>query len=339
MSSSYRSLYSAIHEDRFEDFCALSAPLLAQSDFKWSDTAHVKTGDHVLHVLCRLGRVHMLNNIQNRSPGSWEHPNFEGKTLLHEAAQFKCIHVVEFLLKHHVSVDAIKRADWTPLMLAATKKDNLSVVRALLKAEANPKLRNKDGWTPFHLAAREGDWLMMQELLATDSNLWQTLSKNDRTPLHSVCLAGHVTALEWMLDHCQYPRGAKDSCGSTPLMDAIRGGHLECIKKLIKVGESLFDTDSFGRNSLHCAAHANQAEVVKMLLTEFEVSADSLSEGGMTPLHWAALEGQELAAKVLVQVGKCDVTMKDDKNRTAAQLARMSKHDNLAKFLDECANK
>ena len=64
--------------------------------------------------------------------------NSEGKTPLHEAAQFLQFDVVKFLIDQNgdrnvgqnvdrtvgqnvVEIDALKRADWTPLMLAATR--------------------------------------------------------------------------------------------------------------------------------------------------------------------------------------------------------------------------
>ena len=51
---------------------------------------------------------------------------------------------------------------------------------------------------------------------------------------------------------------AQDSCGSIPLMDAVRGGDLGIVDALIAadrdtLGES---RDAMGRNTLHIAAHS-----------------------------------------------------------------------------------
>merc|ERR550539_1251728 len=89
-----------------------------------------------------------------------ESTNLEGKRPLHEAAQYGKYETVKLLLTKAVEVDPIKRADWTPLMLAATKvgSDALKVIRILLEqGNANAGLQNKDGWNTFHLAAREGN--------------------------------------------------------------------------------------------------------------------------------------------------------------------------------------
>lgn len=82
-------------------------------------------------------------------------------------------------------VDPLKRADWTPLMLACAKRDSQPVIQRLIQGKANPRLINKDGWSPFHIACREGDEEVVGYLLDVDDTLWATVSKNGRTPLHT----------------------------------------------------------------------------------------------------------------------------------------------------------
>lgn len=88
-------------------------------------------------------------------------------------------------------VDGLKRADWTPLMLACTKTgpDAVISVNALLKAGANPIIRNKDGWTPLLLACRTGDVPIIKTLLQQPTVVATTASNNGRTALH---IAGKV---------------------------------------------------------------------------------------------------------------------------------------------------
>ena len=59
--------------------------------------------------------------------GYMEHANKTGKRALHEAAQHGQNKMVQWLLEHGAAVDALKQADWTPLMLAA-EKANLGMV-------------------------------------------------------------------------------------------------------------------------------------------------------------------------------------------------------------------
>lgn len=93
-------------------------------------------------------------------------------------------------------MNVVKRADWTPLMLACTKQD-VKVVEILLSYGADLNFVNKDGWNVLHLAAREGNVQIVNMLLKSDSNknsgrnkLAQVKSKNGRIPLHTSGIFG-----------------------------------------------------------------------------------------------------------------------------------------------------
>ena len=70
----------------------------------------------------------------------------------------------------------------------------------------------------------------MSLLLDHDNTLWDSHSKNGRTPLHTAAMHGRTAAVELMLERCQYDVDCADSCGSTALMDALRGGYTETAK-------------------------------------------------------------------------------------------------------------
>ena len=46
-------------------------------------------------------------------------------------------------------------------------------------------------------------------------------------------LHGHCSVVEFMLSSCNYGNDIQDCCGTTPLMDAIRAGHVDIAKILI----------------------------------------------------------------------------------------------------------
>ena len=84
-------------------------------------------------------------------------------------------------------------------MLACTKS-NKAMVELLIKKGASVLLRNKDGWNSFHLAcryvaamrvtdmwytSREGHLDIITWLLDYNNDVWATISKNKRTPLHT----------------------------------------------------------------------------------------------------------------------------------------------------------
>jgi len=89
------------------------------------------------------------------------------------------------------NVNAVKKADWTPLMLACTKDSGAKTVELLLKSGADPYFVNKDGWTAFHIGARTGNVEILKSLLdgLENSNGREMLitckSKNGRRAIHT----------------------------------------------------------------------------------------------------------------------------------------------------------
>lgn len=95
-------------------------------------------------------------------------------------------------IRKGASVDALKRGDWTPLMLACTKNGPAACqcITILLAANANAHLRNKDGWTPLLIACRTGDENAIDLLLKHSPKCIDDRSNNGRSALH---IAGNCT--------------------------------------------------------------------------------------------------------------------------------------------------
>ncbi|KAK7490063.1 hypothetical protein BaRGS_00018763 [Batillaria attramentaria] len=288
--------------------------------------SHKRTGDTVLHLACRYGRQDLLSLLSTNSGANFEISNFEGKKPLHEAAQYGQFECVRFLLEKGLQVDCLKRADWTPLMLACTKPQK-DIIVELLSHGANPALLNKDGWNSFHIAAREGHVEILQELLSCNAELWNTSSNNGRTPLHTAALHGHLSAVRFLLEHCDYTPDSADSCGSTPLMDALRTGFITVADLLIKMHKAdASRKDNLGLQAIHHAAQAGQTKAVDFLLTQCSIDADVATPvSGVTPLQIAAKENQEAVLNLLLAHG-ADINLADSKGRTALHIAAGAQH-------------
>lgn len=180
-----------------------------------------------------------------------------------------------------VEIDPMKRADWTPLMLACTKQDD-AIVKFLTEHGASPRLRNKDGWNSFHLACREGNTTIVSFLFNRNPTLLGSRSKNGRTPLHtagakcarnslyslimlslnSLALHGHLDVVKLLTERSQEDlHDVKDSCGTTPLMDAIRAGHVSIARHLVDTKVCSSECrDGMGRMPIHLAAQVLEVD-------------------------------------------------------------------------------
>ncbi|KTG47059.1 hypothetical protein cypCar_00002259 [Cyprinus carpio] len=239
-----------------------------------------KSGDTLLHYAARHGHVDILRYLVEELNMDIEVYNNDYKRALHEASSMSQYECVRYLIARGAKIDSLKKADWTPLMMACTRR-NLDVILELLNHGADPVLQNKDGWNSFHIACREGDPAIIHHLLLAKPEVWKTKSKTGRTPLHTAALHGCEDAVKVLLQSCSYEPEGKDSCGVTPFMDAIRNGHIaiaklllenhqeghtSTIKSLLALGADLHARDTKGRSALHMACIGQHVDAVRMLL-------------------------------------------------------------------------
>ena len=79
----------------------------------------------------------------------------DGDTPLRMASINGHLHVVQYLVELHASLDKANNDGYTPLSVAVYF-GHLDVVRYLLEQGADRDLADKEGWTPLHLASRWG---------------------------------------------------------------------------------------------------------------------------------------------------------------------------------------
>jgi len=121
----------------------------------------------------------------------------------------------------------------------------------------------------------------------------------------------------------------------------ITGLHLSAHFGITEVAAAILDRidlnskDTEGRTPLSWAAENGHEGVAKLLLDTGKVKADWKDEYGRTPLSWAAENGHEAVAKLLLDTnrGKVKVDWKDTDGRTPLSLAAGNGHEGVAKLL------
>ena len=118
----------------------------------------------------------------------------DGNTLMMLAARGGHLKVIEYLLANKASISKRNRVGDTALM-AASLKGEIPVAGFLLinGAEVNPP-----GWTPLHYAAFEGRALMADFLLSKGANK-DAVAPNQFTPLMLAIRGGHLDAARAIL--------------------------------------------------------------------------------------------------------------------------------------------
>ena len=96
---------------------------------------------------------------------------------------------------------------------------------------------------------------------------------------------------------------AVDKWRRTALFRGAAFGQERCVEVLLASNVSPTRRDINGKTAFHVAAQNGQVEVLKRLLGVLENSEsvhDLVDKDGLTPLHWASLEGHESCVDLLI---------------------------------------
>lgn len=133
--------------------------------------------------------------------------------------------------------------------------------------------------------------------------------------LHMLASLGHTKIFKQALTlHMDKINLQTALVGHTPIITAAAAGHVDITRHLLRHGADPLIPNWYG-NALHCAAEANKASTITVLL-EAGVDPDTRTATGATPLGCTADNDAADAAAVLLSrvVDPMDFDSKRDKN-------------------------
>ncbi|KAL7888091.1 hypothetical protein AOLI_G00030650 [Acnodon oligacanthus] len=156
----------------------------------------------------------------------------QGRTALHWAANHGEANIIKLLLFAGAEANPAEKERKTPLHLAAMA-GHTDAVSTLLAGKAKCGAKDMDGCSALHYAARNGHKGVAAALLASgrnknvdDRNVWR------RTPLHLAAEHGQELLVDLLLEK-QAKINAIDNNKDTPLHSACRAGHLGAVQRLV----------------------------------------------------------------------------------------------------------
>jgi ankyrin repeat protein len=179
----------------------------------------------------------------------------DGMTALHWAAKRDDLALGEALVAAGANPNAATRYGITPLALAATN-GSARFVELLLKAHADVNAASPEGETPLMIAGRVGRVEPIKLLVANGANLNAREKWKQQSALMWAAGEGHGDAISVLVENGAELK-ARSKSGFTPLLFAVRNGHLEAAKLLLKLGADPNDKvqnaapaqDRYGRRS------------------------------------------------------------------------------------------
>jgi len=154
--------------------------------------------------------------------------------------------------------------------------------------------------------------------------------------LHCASFFGIVDLVAALIEMGCYDTNERDTRGSTPLAWAVRNGHEEVVKMLLRRREVCPNINDYsGMTPLSHAAWKGHGEMVKMLLEQREVCPDGPDGSGQTPLSYAADGGHEGVVKILLELGEVSPDKPGRYGKTPLAYAARHGDEKIVKLLLE----
>ncbi|KAL9096768.1 MAG: hypothetical protein Q9165_001256 [Trypethelium subeluteriae] len=237
--------------------------------------------------------------------------NDDGQGLLHVAAGTGQISIVRLLTSYNLDVNAQDRYGMTPLHHACRSGSSPIINMLIYELAADYKMKDAVDRTPL-LVAYQYNHKDAEELLrslAVERNDGSRYALEDALPLWALARRGDTHAIEDVIG--SETAGLADpepGSGNTALHWAVRNGDDEMLEYLLKNGGiSVNSTNSLGRTPLHDAALLGQEELILRLLDN-KAAVDPKDQRGFTPLI-VALASKKLSAAVTLFENGADVDL------------------------------
>ncbi|OCL15336.1 ankyrin [Glonium stellatum] len=173
---------------------------------------------------------------------------------LHWAVSYNRLPIVSLLVQSKdFDVDAQDGSGWTPLMMAASRKEADEIVDILLRKGADVNMKT------LHFAASKNNLDIARKLIANKA-FARVKDKRGQLALHRAAAAGSVPMMRLLLE-AKSPLNATDIDGMTALHHAISEGHGDAALLLLQAGAET-DKDQEGRLAIDLAPDAKTRKFI-----------------------------------------------------------------------------
>ena len=221
----------------------------------------------------------------------------------------------------------VAQADGSTALHWAVERDDVEMVDLLIRAGARVTARTREGVTPLQLAATNGSAPIIDRLQKAGADPNAALTPAGDTAMMLAARTGKGDAIRVLVEAGASVNAAETWGGTTPLMWAVAEGHAEAAKTLIAAG-----ADVNARSHYVAAANGRGFEGRTPLSNATDAKAAEFASGWLTPLMFAAREGNVELARLLVGAG-ADVNAAAGDGKTALALAIFNGNYELAAYL------
>ena len=152
-------------------------------------------------------------------------------------------------------------------------------------------------------AARRGRIDRIQALIESGRASAMDRDGDGITPLHLAVITDRVSACAYLIEQGAEVNAFGGIVPATPLQWAARKGLVEVIDLLIQHGANPLLVDPQDFSCIHSVTHSSIHWALLYILCQPDITVDERDNMGLTPLHWAAQQGDSRLTRVLLKFG------------------------------------
>jgi ankyrin repeat protein len=233
-----------------------------------------------------------VNTFTSKKYGSGVHI----ESVVGEAMRQEVVEVVRLLVNAGADVRSLDASGYSSLIKAAHRRNPVAMIKYLISEGAPLDTVTQYGESAIRVAYHMGSFDAVAELLAAGADD----ARLKWTPLHRACAIGSESDVEWLLS--QDPElEARDTWDRTPLLVAAQRGSISIFDLLLNAGADL-GAWAQGSSALSLAIESGVLAMVNRLLA-LGFSLEEQNSWGQTPLAKAVERDDLNMARALIELG------------------------------------
>ncbi len=160
--------------------------------------------------------------------------------------------------------DKSLEADYSPPLIIAAEKGDLSTLTQLITQQTPIDVRDECRWTPLMKAALNGHQEAVRQLIAAGAAI-DLKDKGGYTAMMLAASNNHFEMVELLISAGANVDQTEDTSGWTALIWAAKQGHFETVKTLLAHGANPDLPDMQGKRAIDWAQRGNSENITTLL--------------------------------------------------------------------------
>lgn len=282
-----------------------------------------------LHLAAALGRTEIIDLLLHYECYPANNRDLDRYTPLHRACRNDHVDAVRSLLKYNADVNVRSRLNITAMHICASS-NSLECARLIRGQVTNINATDSFGVTALHYAVYNNNIEMVQFLIENGAKA-DMQDEYGQRPIHYAAAMDSHTLIGHLVKHGGADVNVRNKDLLTPLHFAVAFRNPNAFRVLLDFDANIEAQDIKGNKVAHWAALIGCGDIFEMILERTSVTSPNLN--GITPLHFScsSMNSFDVAVK-LMQLTE-DINVMDKFRRTPLHYAAMNGNERTAKEL------